>query len=205
MAFTRRFLKEVLAGREDAAELIDQIIEMHIETVAPLKAELNRLQEENGGKTADELHAEYERLTAKLEQLKAGEVDENGTPWKNRYEEEKARYDAFKEKAEAQAAYEEKAKAFRSMLIQEGVKYSIVDIIVRGSSDIINSMELQDGRVRNHESVSAAIRSECRDFIGKGNPTQTRTVAPTRESIMNITDRSERLAAIQQNPHLFRN
>lgn len=203
MALTRRFLKEVLADREDAAELIDQIIDAHLETVTTIKAELNRLQEEHGGKTADELRDEYERITAQLEQLKAEEVDEDGTPWKTRYEEEKARYDAFKEKAEAQAAYEEKAKVFRSMLIQEGVT-DHVDLLVRANSDIINSMEMQDGRVRNHESVSAAIRSECRDFIGKGKPMQTRPAAPTRESIMNIADRAERLAAIQQNPHLFR-
>lgn len=202
MAFTRRFLKEVLADREDAAELIDQIIEAHIETVAPLKAELNRLQAENGGKTADEIHAEYERLTAQLEQLKAEEVDEDGTPWKTRYEEEKARYEAYKSEFDAKQAYREKEKAFRSMLIQEGVT-SHVDLLVRASGDIINSMEMQDGKVRNHESVSAAIRSECRDFIGK--PMQTRTAATTRESIMNITDRPERLAAIQQNQHLFRN
>lgn len=204
MAFTRRFLKEVLADREDAAELIDQIIEAHLETVTPIKAELNRLQEEHGGKTADEIRAELEGLEAQLERMKAEEVDENGKSWKARYEEEKARYDAFKEKAEARAAYEEKAKAFRSMLIQEGVT-SHVDLLVRANSDIINSMEMQDGRVKNHESVSAAIRSECRDFIGKGKPMQTRPAAPTRESIMNITDRAERLAAIQQNPHLFRN
>lgn len=199
MAFTRRFLKEVLADREDAAELIDQIIEAHIETVAPLKAELNRLQAENGGKTADEIHEELERLTAELQRVS---VDENGKPWKVRYEEEKARYEAYKSEFDAKQAYREKEKAFRSMLIQEGVT-SHVDLLVRASGDIINSMEMQDGKVRNHESVSAAIRSECRDFIGK--PMQTRTAATTRESIMNITDRPERLAAIQQNQHLFRN
>lgn len=198
MPFTRKFLKEVLANREDAAGLIDQIIEAHIETVAPLKAELNRLEAESGGKTADEIRSEYERM----KEDEAGEVDENGTPWKTRYEEEKARYDAFKAKAEAQAVYEEKAKAFRSMLIQEGVT-SHIDLLVRANSDIINSMEMQDGEVRNHETISAAIRSECRDFIGKGNRVQARPTVPTRESIMNITDRSERLAAIQANPHLF--
>lgn len=201
MAFTRRFLKEVLADREDAAELIDQIIEAHLETVTPIKAELNRLQEENGGKTADEIHEELERLTAELQRVS---VDENGKPWKVRYEEEKARYEAYKAEFDAKQAYREKEKAFRSMLIQEGVT-SHVDLLVRANSDIINSMEIQDGRVKNHESVSAAIRSECRDFIGKGKPMQTRPAAPTRENIMNITDRSERLAAIQQNPHLFRN
>ena len=202
MPFTRKFLKEVLADREDAAELIDQIIEAHLETVTPIKAELNRFQEEHGGKTADEIRAELEGLEAQLERLKAEEVDENGKPWKTRYEEEKARYDAFKAKAEAQAVYEEKAKAFRSMLIQEGVT-SHIDLLVRANSDIINSMEMQDGRVRNHESVSAAIRSECRDFIGRVNPVHTHSAVPTRGDIMNITDRSERLAAIQANPHLF--
>ena len=201
MAFTRRFLKEVLADREDAAEIIDQIIEAHLETVTPIKAELNRLQEEHGGKTADEIHEELERLTAELQRVS---VDENGKPWKVRYEEEKARYEAYKAEFDAKQAYREKEKAFRSMLIQEGVT-NHVDLLVRANSDIINSMEMQDGRVKNHESVSAAIRSECRDFIGKGKPMQTRPAAPTRESIMNITDRSERLAAIQQNPHLFRN
>lgn len=201
MALTRRFLKEVLADHKDSADLIDQIIDAHIETVSPLKAELNRLQEENGNKTYGEFHAEYGRFAAQLEQIKAAEVDEDGTPWKTRYEEEKARFDAFKAKAEERAAYEEKAKAFRSMLIREGVT-NHVDLLVRANSDIINSIEIQDGKVRNHESVSAAIRSECRDFIGKR--TQGRTVAPTRESIMNIRDRSERLEAIQQHPHLFR-
>jgi len=204
MVFTRRFLKEVLADREDAAELIDQIIEAHLETVTPIKAELNRLQEEHGGKTADEIHAELEGLEAQLERLKAEEVDENGKPWKTRYEEEKSRFDAYKEKEEARSAYREKEKAFRSMLVQAGVTNHI-DLLVRANSDIINSMEMQSGRVKNYESVSAAIRSECRDFIGKGKPAQIRTVAPTRESIMNITDRAERLAAIKENPRLFRN
>ena len=41
MAVSRKFLKEVLADREDAAELIDKIVEAHWETVSPLKAELN--------------------------------------------------------------------------------------------------------------------------------------------------------------------
>lgn len=202
MAFKRKFLKEVLADRENAEELIDQIIEAHLETISTLKAELNRLREENGGKTADEIHAELEGLEAQLEQLKSEKVDEDGKLWKTRYEEEKARYDAFREKAEAQAAYEEKAKAFRSMLIQEGVTRH-VELLVRGNSDIINRMEMQDGKVRNHETISAAIRSECREFISKGKPVQTRTAVPTRESIMNITDRAERLAAIQKNRHLF--
>lgn len=206
MALTRKFLKELLADRDDRDELIDQIIDMHVETVAGLKADLTRLAAENGGRTAEEIHAEYERIAADVERLKgngSGGVDEDGTPWRDRYEAIHAEYEAAKADAEKRAAFEEKAKAFRSMLIQEGVKHSLVDVVVRGSGDIINGMEMQDGRVRNHESISAAIRSEFRDFIGKGDSVQTRSESPTRESIMNITDRSERLAAIQANPQLF--
>ena len=99
MALTRRFLKEVLADREDAAELIDQIIDAHAETVAGLKAELTKLQEENGGKTAEELHAE-------LEQIKAG--SEDGTTFKAQYDALKAEYNAFKTEHEKKQAYREK-------------------------------------------------------------------------------------------------
>lgn len=201
MAFSRKFLKEILADHPNRDEVIDQLIELHLQDVYPLKDELNRIREENGGKTADEFQSEIDRIEAEIAKIKESGIAD-GEDWKARHDAVKAEFDAMKAAEEAKDAYNEKAKAFRSMLLQEGVQYSLVDIIVRGSSDIINGMEMQDGRVQNHESVSAAIRSECRDFIGK--PMQSRVAVPTRESIMNITDRAERLAAIEQNPHLFR-
>ena len=89
------------------------------------------------------------------------------------------------------------------MLIQEGVTKH-VDMLVRFHDDLISSMELQDGKVRNHEAISAAIRSECRDFIDSSKPLKPVAKTHTRESIMNIVDRSERLDAIQKNMDLFR-
>lgn len=201
MALTRKYLKELLANSEDRDELIDQIIDMHAETVAGLKAEIAKYSE-----AAEEAR----RIEAEIKQLKErpgreDDVDENGVPWKNRYESIVAEYEAAKVEGAKQDAYNEKAKAFRAMLLQEGVKYSLVDIIVRGSGDIINSMEMQDGKVRDFEGISAAIRSEYKDFISKSSTTrQARTAPATRESIMGIADRSERLAAMQQHPELFR-
>ena len=191
MAFSRRFLKELLADHPNRDEVIDQLIELHIEEVTPLKAELDRAKE-----AADEVHAEVERITAEIAKIKeVGSAD--GEDWK-------ARYEAVKAEGDRKAAYEEKAAAFRSMLLKEGVSHSVVDLIVRAGSDMIEGMEMQDGKVRNHETISVAIRSEYGNFIGKGVPVQSRSAAPTRESIMSITDRAERLAAIQQNKHLFR-
>ena len=203
MAFTRRFLKELLADHPNRDEVIDQLIELHIQDVYQLKDELNRLRDENGGKTADEVHADVERITAEIARIKES-GSEDGEDWKARYEAVKAEFEAAKAEGDRKAAYEEKAAAFRSMLLKEGVSHSVVDLIVRAGSNMIEGMEMQDGKVRNHETVSAAIRSEYGNFIGKGVPVQSRSAAPTRESIMRITDRSERLAAIQQNKHLFR-
>lgn len=165
MAFTRRFLKEVLADREDADELIDQIIDAHIETIAPLKAELSRLEEENNGKTADELRAEYERLTAELEQLKAEELDEDGTTWKTRYEEVKAEFEAAKAKEDARSAYGEKEKALRSLVLQLGAPHVVAELIVGARRDIVDSIDVQDGKVRNHERVVEAVRREYGSLI----------------------------------------
>lgn len=203
MAFTRKFLKELLADHPNRDEMIDQLIELHIQEVSPLKTELDRLKEETGFKTADEIHTEVERITEEIAKIKeSGSADVED--WKARYKAVKAEFEAAKAEGDRKAIYEEKAAAFRSMLLKEGVSHSVVDLIVRAGSDMIEGMEMQDGKVRNHESVSAAIRSEYGNFIGKGVPVQSRSAAPTRESIMSITDRTERLAAIQQNKHLFR-
>lgn len=203
MAFTRRFLKELLADHPNRDEVIDQLIELHVQAVSSRKAELNRILEETGFETVDELHAEVERITAEIARIKES-GSEDGEDWKARYEAVKAEFEAAKAEGDRKAAYEEKAAVFRSMLLKEGVSHSVVDLIVRAGSDMIEGMEMQDGKVRNHETISAAIRSEYGNFIGKGVPVQSRSAVPTRESIMSITDRSERLAAIQQNKHLFR-
>lgn len=200
MALTRKFLKEILADRDDANELIDQIIEAHAETVGALKADLEKCQGDA---------EEVSRIMGEIEQLKAsgsgaGGVDEDGVSWEKRYHDVKADYDKVKAETERRDAYAEKERAFRSMLLQAGVKYSLVDVIVRGSRETVESIEIRSGRVSNAESIAAEIRHDFGDVIKSGSAEQDCKAPLTKAGIMSITDRSERLAAIQAHPELFK-
>ena len=172
MALTRRLLKETLADRPDRDELIDQIIDAHIEVVAPLKGEINRLREEYGGKTGEEIAAEVAQKEAELAALKeggAGEVDETGVTWKQRCEAITAEFEAAKADGEKWQTTREKAAALRSLLEANGVSRSLAEIIVRGSGPILDNIEVQGEKIRNHEAVFSELRGEFGQFIDPKN------------------------------------
>lgn len=202
MALTKEFLKEILAGREDANEVAEAIMEAHCDTVDYLNTEINKYR-------ADA--EETSRIIGEIERLKAsgsstGTVDENGVSWEERYKAVKAEYDKVKAETERRDAYAEKERAFRSMLLQVGVKHSLVDVIVRGSRETVESIKIEGGRVGNAESIATAIRHDFGDIIGSGRDSaaQDHEAPLTRDGIMSISDRSERLAAIQAHPELFK-
>lgn len=193
MALTRKFLKEILADYENRDEMINQIIAEHSAVVSDLKDELEKYEEEAN---------EVKRIEMEIGNLKAGDG------WKEKYEEICREFQEFRKAEEAKETYKEKEGAFRSMLFEAGVHDRLIDVIVRGSKDAINDLDLQDGKVRNHESALSAIKTDYKDFITDKEPrgvqtTKSAAAAVTRESIMSITDRSERLAAIERNPGLF--
>lgn len=172
MALSRRFLKGLLVEYGNCDEMIDQIVEAHYETIAGLKAELQQMRDANGGKTYDEIHAEYERLAAELDHLKAGEVDENGTPWKTRYEEEKARYGAFKAAEEEAEAYREKQRIYREILASCNVPYRIRELILDADRTTIDGLDVSFGKVRNLEEIKANIIRDYGEFIPKATRSQ---------------------------------
>lgn len=172
MALSRKFLKELLAEYENADEMIDQIVDAHYEIVAELKAELRQMQDANGGKSYEELHAEVERIEGEINCMKADEVDENGTLWKTRYEEEKARYDAFKVDAERGEAYREKQRVYREILTSCNVPYKLRELILEADRNTINGIEVSFGKVRNLEEIKSNIVRDYGEFIPKATRSQ---------------------------------
>ena len=130
MALSRKFLKELLAEYENAADMIDQIVDAHYETVAALKAELKQLQETNGGKTHEEIRAELEAATRELETLKKSNNDDNGISWSVCADEMREKYEAEKEKYDREQAYEVRRKAFDNILSSCGIPYEHRDMII---------------------------------------------------------------------------
>lgn len=178
MALTKKFLENMGLNEEQ----IEAIMEGHTATVEGLKADGARYKAD-AEKLAD--------VQEELDSLKAAGVEN----WKEKH-------DAVLREFNATKAFDEKKAAYREFLTIEGCNPKLIDMVVRGSTELINSIELGDGRIQNIASVSAAFRSEWSDLLGNTKPGAV-PGNQTRESILAIQDRGERLAAIQNHPHLF--
>lgn len=194
MALTRRFLKELLADREDAAELIDQIIEAHAETVAELKAEMSAMTE-RVGMEPDELHKAVESAEAEVDRLKAAGY---GGEWKARYEALSREFEEAKAERQMELERMKKSAAFRSLCLDAGISPRYVDAVTRGSRAMIDAMVMDGDQVKDAPALRNTLRREFADFMPS-----TPAGHPTRESIMSIADRTERLEAIKANRQLF--
>ena len=178
MALTKDFLKEM--GLAD--DQIEAIMEGHTATVEGIKSDISKYK------------ADAEKLVEVQVEVDKLRSDGSGD-WK-------AKHDALLDEFNATKAFHAKKAAYRDFLIGEGVKTKLVDFVLRGSDDIINSIELGAGRIKNVASVSAAFRAEWGELLDNAS-TGAAPVSQTRESILAISDRKERLAAIQNHPHLF--
>lgn len=194
MALSRKFLKELLAEYENAADMIDQIVDAHYETVAALKEELKQLQEANGGKTYEEIHAELEAATRELETLKKSNIDDNGISWSSRADEMREKYEAEKEKYDREQAYEVRRKAFDNILSSCGIPYEHRDTIIEAERDAINELEIVGGKVKNAHEIEQSIRSGYGGLVRKSVPGVS-YYKNNPVSITSITDRNERMRA----------
>lgn len=208
MALSRKYLEELLSDREDRAELVDQIIEAHVETVEALKSDISAVGVEWSGKTSgSELREQLQQAETELADMKKNSGDgasENAAYWKERYEAVEREFAEEREKNERKAAFEEKSREFRAILEETGIHPRLVNAVARGCREEIDKIELQSGRIRNREALRGWIQSEFGDYItsSKKKPVSGAPIR-TKEDIMNISDRGERLKAIENNMTLF--
>ena len=203
MALTRKALAAM--GIEDAQ--IEQIIEMHSETVTGLKDE------------ADKYRADAEALPAvkkELDELKA-KVAENGNKddtYKVKYEAIKEEFDQYKADEQAKATKAKKEQAYRDLLKGAGIADKRIDSVVKVSGTVIEGINLDDeGKVSEADKLTEDIKNEWSDFIvtthqeGANTPTPpektTEGASKTKEEIMAIKNTSERQKAIAENIELF--
>ena len=180
-------------GIED--EKIDQIIDMHAETVDALKEEI---------------------AAAKAKPApKAGEKGE-GKPEKpedsDAYKKLKAEYDKYKADVAAKEATAAKEKAARSYFEGKKITGKNLDIAIRGARAEIDALELDNGKIKDTAALDALVAGDYSGLVvttetkGAQTPTppaSTGKPARTKEDIMKIKDDSERWAAMRDNPELF--
>ncbi len=200
MSLTRKFL----ASKGIDADVIDEIIQAHVETVNSLKDKLDEAEKYKA--KADKYDDAEEELT-KLKEEVAKNSDKD-------YEALKKEYDDFKadvERKETKVATEKAVKAYlkEKNITDEGN----LEIFMRGSRDEIEAAELtNDGKIKDTKPFDDLIAGTYAKFVESSQQKGADTPRPphstggtkmTKEEIMKIKDHSERQKAIAENHELF--
>ena len=202
MSLTRKAL--VAMGIE--AEKIDQIIDMHTETVDAIKRERDDAKDE-----AKKFKDDSEKLASverELEDLK----NDKGQPdkYKDKYDALKQEYDTFKNDVAAKETKAAKSKAYRDMLKEIGISEKRIDSVMKVAD--LESFELDDtGAIKDVDKLKTTAKSEWADFIESKSVQGAKTATPpkntgasmSKEDIMKIEDDGERQRAIAENHELF--
>ena len=191
MAFTRSFLSATGLTEEQ----VKAVMEEHVSVVDALKADRDRFK------------AEAEKLPGvqkELDDLKGGEN------WKQKFEDEHKAFDDFKAKTAQDAEAAKVRAAYRKLLIEEKIGEKRLDSIIKVTD--FSKMKLdKDGNLENADGLRKSIGEEWGEFkttvttqgAKVDTPPQIGKATKTKEEIMSIKDRSERLQAIADNHDLF--
>lgn len=206
MALTRKSLTAM--GIE--AEKIDQIIEMHTETVSALKEQINDLKDEVSAQKveAEKLPAVQKELDKLKEQVEADAKEREGKD----YDKLKEEYDNYKAEQEKKEAQEEVRKAYSEFLKDINVSEKGIAKILKYTS--LDDVELtKEGKVKDSGNLKKEIEEEWSEYITKENTKGADTSTPpnntggntskTKEEIMAIKDTRERQNAILENREMF--
>lgn len=148
MALTRKSLKAM--GIDE--DKVEQIIEMHTETVDALKTQ------------RDSYKADAEKLVGvqkELNDIKAAGDD----GFEAQYNTIKKQFDAYKAEVAAKELNAAKSKAYRSIIEEAGIKgEKLIETILKGAD--LSRVEMDGEKVKDADALSAAIKEEWKDYIG---------------------------------------
>lgn len=203
MSLTRKAL--VAMGID--SEKIDQIIEMHTETVDALKGERdNALSDVKKYKADADKLAEVEKELSDLK-VKQGQPD----VYKDKYDKLKSEYEAYKGEVSAKETKAAKTKAYREMLKEIGISEKRLDSVMKVAD--LDSIELdENGAIKDVDGLKKSAKDEWSDFIvsegqkGAQTPTPPSNIGGnkmTKEQIMNIKDVEARQQAMLANKEAF--
>lgn len=170
MSLTRK----ALAAMGIEGEKIEQIIEMHSETVNGLKDQITEYKEK-----ANKLPT----ITQELEELKksAGNPDE----YKAKYESEKQAFEDFKKNIEIEKANSTKDKLYRKLLSENNVKANKIDLIMRTVN--LNDLELDgEDKLKGSEDLNKEILKDWQDFIETTEVQGANTATPPYQSAQDV-------------------
>lgn len=198
MALTRKFL----ASKGIEADVIDEIITAHTETISGLKDSLDELKKYEADAK------KYAETKKELDDLKAT-VAENSD---KDYDKLKKEFDDYKADVEKQAVRGAKEEAYKAILKDIGIPEKHFAKILKYSD--IDGVELDDdGKIKDSKELIKSIKDDWSDHIEtKGSKGSNPATPPnnngggtgkTKEEIMQIKDAVARQQAMLENPEAF--
>ena len=198
MSLTRKFL----ASKGIDADVIDEIITAHTETISGLKDELDK------SKDFKAKAEKFDDVQKELNDLKA-EVAKNGG---KSYEALKKEFDDYKADVAKKEARTAKETAYKGLLKDAGVPEKHWDKILKYSD--VDGVELDEkGQIKTRSELLKTVKEEWGDHIETKGQSGAQTATPpagagggakkTREEILKIKDTFERQKAIADNPEVF--
>jgi len=204
MALSRKALSAM--GIEAAQ--VDQIIEMHSETVNGLKEQITALEAD-----VQKYKPDAEKLPGvqkELDELKSS-VDKDKESSATEYQQLKDEYDKYKAEQEQKEARAAKEKAYTELLKDMNVSEKGIAQILKWQG--VDGIELDDaGKLKDAKAVRAAVKEDWSDYIQttetKGAETNTPPAGSggttmTKKEIMAVKDAKARQKLISENVELF--
>ena len=202
MSLTRK----ALAAMGIEADKVDQIIEMHTETVDAIRADRDALKDE-----VKKYKADSDKLAAAEKELselkdKAGQPD----AYKGKYDKLKKEFDTYKGEVTAKETKDAKTKAYRDLLKEIGVSEKRLDAVLRIAD--LDSFELEEGKIKDVDELKAKAKEEWSDYIVSETTKGAKTATPptnvggnkmTKDQIMQIKDAETRQKAMLENREAF--
>lgn len=195
MALTRKFL----ASKGIEADVIDEIIEAHTETVNGLK---DRIDEAEKYKADADKVPDLEKKVKDLEKAAKGNGD---------YEALKKEFDDYKAEIKKRDERAAKEAAYRDILKDAGIPEKHFAKILKYSD--VDGVELDDeGKITTAKDILESIKTEWGDHIETTDKKGAETSTPpkntggksmNKDDIMKIKDSAERQRAILENKELF--
>ena len=171
MSLTRKALSTM--GIE--SDKIDQIIEMHSETVNGLKEQISEYKTK-----AEKLPT----VSKELEELKKSTT--NSDEYKAKYESEKQAFESFKKQIETEKTNSAKDKLYRQLLSDNHVKSNKIDLIMRTVN--LDKLELDGEKLKGSEDLNKEILKDWQDFIEVTEVKGTNTATHPNQTSENSVD-----------------
>lgn len=147
--FTRTEIRSIL-GDVCTDEIENKLIALHLGVVDPLKDEVSKYKPD-----AEKL----ESVQKELDTLKS-------EGFKEKYEKEHSDFEAYKKDVLDRETKTAKESAVKAYFEGKSITGTNLDIAMRGAKDEINSIELEDGKIKDTKALDSLVSGTFASLVG---------------------------------------